>query len=167
MKKYFVKILIGCVITYFSVACGGSQPATTETQTAPTTEPKPTDTTTAKTEVQADTKTEELVGKGTYTTYCAVCHQADGKGVPNMNPPLANKDWVGGDKAKLIGVVLNGLSEPITVNGEKYEGVMASHDFLTDKQISEVLTYVRKSFGNDYEAITEAEVTTARKSNKK
>ena len=31
---------------------------------------------------------------------------------------------------------------------------MPSHDFLTDKQISEVLTYVRKSFGNNAGAIS-------------
>jgi mono/diheme cytochrome c family protein len=84
-----------------------------------------------------------------------------------MNPPLVNKEWVGGDKTRLIKVVLNGLSEPITVNGEKYQGVMASHDFLTDKQIANVLTFVRKSFGNDYEAITEEEVAEVRKNNKK
>jgi mono/diheme cytochrome c family protein len=162
MRKYIITILIGSVIICFSVACGGSQPATTQTQTSTVTEAKPVDT--IKIE---EVKTEELAGKGTYTTYCAVCHQADGKGVPNMNPSLVNKDWVGGDKTKLIKVVLNGLNEPITVNGEQYEGVMASHDFLTDKQIADVLSYVRKSFGNDYEVVTEAEVADVRKNNKK
>lgn len=117
--------------------------------------------------VVTENKKEELAGKGVYATYCSVCHQPDGKGIANMNPTLVNKEWVGGDKAKIIKVVLNGLSGKITVDGVPYESVMASHDFLTDKQIADVLTYVRKSFGNDYEEITEAEVTQARASNKK
>lgn len=166
MKKITINLLTISVLIYFLVACGGS-PTSTDATNA--TESKPIE---AKEEKPADTvKTEdkpvELAGKGTYSTYCSVCHQADGKGVPGMNPPLANKEWVGGDKTKLIKIVLNGLNEPITVNGEKYQNVMASHDFLNDKQIADVLTYVRKSFGNDFEAITEAEVTEVRKNNKK
>ncbi|TAG50990.1 MAG: hypothetical protein EAZ27_13970, partial [Cytophagales bacterium] len=96
---------------------------------------------------ESENKKEELAGKGVYATYCSVCHQPDGKGIANMNPTLVNKEWVGGDKAKIIKVVLNGLSGKITVDGVPYESVMASHDFLTDKQIADVLTYVRKSFG--------------------
>nr|WP_295924173.1 hypothetical protein [uncultured Dyadobacter sp.] len=40
---------------------------------------------------------------------------------------------------------------------------MCSHSFLTDKQIADVLTYVRNSFGNKASAITRAEVTAVRK----
>ena len=44
------------------------------------------------------------------------------------------------------------------INGDTYSNEMASHDFLTDKQISDVLTYVRKSFGNNAGAISIEEV---------
>ena len=33
-------------------------------------------------------------GKIIYETYCLACHQEDGSGVPNMNPPLSKTDWV-------------------------------------------------------------------------
>ncbi|MCU0393188.1 MAG: cytochrome c [Thermoflexibacter sp.] len=167
MKNLRITFLFSAFCAYFLIACGGNQQATTtKTDSTSTTqieeikkeENKPAD---------SVATLAELPGKGTYATYCTVCHQMDGKGVPNMYPPLANKDWVGGDKTRLIKIVLNGLSEPITVNGEKYNAVMASHDFLSDKQIADVLSYVRKSFGNDYEAITEAEVSEVRKNNKK
>lgn len=164
MRKLILHFFVISTIACFLIACGSSQnttETTTETKPVEVKEEKPADT--VKTEAQP----VALAGKGTYTTYCSVCHQADGKGVPGMNPPLANKEWVGGDKTKLIKIVLNGLNEPITVNGEKYQNVMASHDFLNDKQIADVLTYVRKSFGNDFEAITEAEVNEVRKNNKK
>ncbi len=96
-------------------------------------------------------------GKKVYDTYCLACHQADGKGVIGLNPPLTDADWIGGDKNKLIGVILNGLAGA-EVNGEKYRNVMASHKFLSDEDIADVLTYVRSNFGNDYGKITASEV---------
>ena len=56
-------------------------------------------------------------GKIVFTTYCMPCHQADGNGVPNLNPPLVKTSYVLGDKTKLIGIVLNGLNQEIEING--------------------------------------------------
>jgi len=106
-------------------------------------------------------------GKKVFDSYCLSCHQADGNGVPRLNPPLVKTEYVSGDKKKLIGIVLNGLQGEIEVDGETYNNVMASHDFLTDQQIADVLTYVRNSFGNKFSAVTPAEVKTARASAKK
>ena len=96
-------------------------------------------------------------GKIIYETYCLACHQEDGSGVPNMNPPLIKTDWVLGDSTRLINVVLKGLKNA-EINGDSYSNEMASHEFLTDNQIAEVLTYVRKSFGNQASAISSEEV---------
>ena len=96
-------------------------------------------------------------GKIIYETYCLACHQEDGSGVPGMNPPLSKTDWVLGDSTRLIGVILKGLKDA-EINGDTYSNEMASHDFLTDKQISEVLTYVRKNFGNNAGAISVEDV---------
>jgi len=52
------------------------------------------------------------------------------------------------------------------VNGEMYTGVMPKYDFLTDDQIADLLTYIRKSFGNTSSAISMDEVEEVRKSNK-
>lgn len=101
-------------------------------------------------------------GKKVYTTYCLSCHQADGSGVPGLNPPLTGTDWVLGDKKRLINIVLKGMNEPIEVDGDTYENVMASHAFLKDDQIADVLNYVRNSFGNKAAIITPAEVKAVR-----
>ena len=101
-------------------------------------------------------------GKKVYTTYCLSCHQADGSGVPKLNPPLIKTTWVLGDKKKLINTVLNGMDELIEVDGEEYENVMPAQAFLKDDQIADVLTYVRNSFGNKASAITAAEVKAQR-----
>src|SRR5438270_11908974 len=49
-------------------------------------------------------------GKAVYLKYCLTCHQADGGGVQNMNPPLIKTSYVQGNKQKLISIVLHGLS---------------------------------------------------------
>ena len=96
-------------------------------------------------------------GKIIYETYCLACHQEDGSGVPNMNPPLIKTDWVLGDSTRLINVILKGLKNT-EINGDSYSNEMPSHDFLTDYQIAEVLTYVRKSFGNQAGSISSEDV---------
>ncbi|SRR5579871_6245452 len=101
-------------------------------------------------------------GKKVYADRCLTCHQLDGGGVQNMNPPLTKTKWVLGDKAQLIQIVLNGLNTGVTIDDVEYHNVMASHKDLTDLQIADVLTYVRNSFGNKAKAITEAEVKAVR-----
>jgi hypothetical protein len=39
-------------------------------------------------------------------------------------PPLAKSDFLMGDKARVIEIVLNGLTGPIQVNGQNYKGTM-------------------------------------------
>lgn len=97
-------------------------------------------------------------GKKVYDLYCQACHQADGNGVPRLNPPLAGTIYVTGSKTRLIDIVLKGLSDPLEINGEEYNNPMAAHDFLTDQQIADVLTYVRNSFGNKAGLVTAVEV---------
>lgn len=101
-------------------------------------------------------------GKAIYDEYCLTCHQADGKGVPGMNPPLVKTDWVLGDKNRLITVLLKGLKTPVTINGQTYRNPMPSHDFLSDTEIAHVLTYIRSSFGNKASVVTPEEVTIVR-----
>ena len=106
-------------------------------------------------------------GKGIYEKYCLTCHQADGGGVPNMNPPLIKTSYVLGDRSRLIKVVLNGFSESVDIDGESYYNVMPAHDFLKDQEIAAVLTYVRKNFTNKTTAISTAQVKAVRAINRK
>lgn len=97
-----------------------------------------------------------------YTRNCAVCHMDDGGGVTNLNAPLIKTSNVLGNKNKLINTLLKGLNG-VPVDGEKYSNAMPSHSFLTDKEIADVLTYVRNSFGNKASAVSPEEVTAFRK----
>jgi mono/diheme cytochrome c family protein len=97
-------------------------------------------------------------GKKLYGIYCISCHQADGGGVPGLNPPLAKTTWVLGNKTKLITVILKGMNTHEEIEGEEYSNVMAPFNFLKDQEISDLLTYVRNSFGNKASAVTVGDV---------
>jgi mono/diheme cytochrome c family protein len=101
-------------------------------------------------------------GKKVYDTYCLVCHQQDGAGVPRLNPPLVKTTYVLGDKKRLIGIVLKGMNEEIEIEGNFYTNMMAPHDFLKDQEIADLLSYVRNSFGNKASGVTVAEVKAER-----
>ncbi len=103
-----------------------------------------------------------LGGETIYITYCAACHARDGQGSPPRFPPIAETEWVTGDKERLINIILNGMEGPIMVRGELYNNPMPAHDFLSDEEIAQVLTFIRQNFGNDASAITEEEVRNLR-----
>ena len=105
-------------------------------------------------------------GLKVYEASCLACHQADGAGVPSVDPPLIQTKWVMGHKKHLITIVLAGLPGPIEWKGETYTNPMPSQGHLSDQEIADVLTYVRNSFGNKESAITPAEVAKVRKHTK-
>jgi len=101
-------------------------------------------------------------GAVVYKNVCLTCHQADGYGVPNLNPPLIKTGYVLGPKPRLIGIVLRGLPGPIEINGDEYKQPMPAQAYLTDAQVADVLTYVRNAFGNRAGAVGEVEVKAVR-----
>jgi len=103
-------------------------------------------------------------GKKVYNSVCLACHMADGSGVPGMHPPLIETEWVNGDKERLIKITLEGISGKLEVDGEQYNSIMPPHSHLSNKQIADVLTYIRGSFGNSANEITPEEVQEVRNS---
>jgi len=101
-------------------------------------------------------------GKLVFMQTCAVCHQTNGQGLPQVFPPLAGSDFLMADKGRSVRIVLRGTSGPVTVNGTTYDSVMPPVVQLTDEQVAHVLTYVRNSWGNTGEAVSLDEVRLAR-----
>lgn len=137
-------------------ACGGGQEQTQEQNSAPQSM--------VETEPESEPVISNEAGKKVYDQYCLVCHQANGLGVPSAFPPLVKTEYVLGEADQMIGIVLNGLTGEIEVNGEVYNGVMLAHNFLNDTEVADVITYVRSSFGNDASAVTADQVATVRAS---
>jgi len=89
------------------------------------------------------------LGKRVFTTNCIVCHQTTGLGLPGIYPPLAGSEWAQGPEDRIIRIVLDGLSGPITVKGGQFNNAMPTFGaMLKDEQIADVLTYVRSEWGN-------------------
>lgn len=110
-----------------------------------------------------DLKSSITRGKDVYTAQCMSCHMEQGEGIENVYPPLAKSDYMMADKKRSITEVLHGLTGPIKVKGVAYDGVMTGFEMLSDEEVSDVLNYVRNSFGNKGPAVTPEEVKAARK----
>ncbi|HEX6926973.1 MAG TPA: cytochrome c [Longimicrobiaceae bacterium] len=112
---------------------------------------------TTRAEAQAD-------GAKVFATVCASCHQANGQGVPGAFPPLAESEWVTGDPARLVKIILHGLTGEIDVGGEVYAGMMPPWGGgLNDQEVAAVATYVRSNFGNEASPVTPEVVAAIRK----
>jgi mono/diheme cytochrome c family protein len=96
-----------------------------------------------------------------YATHCASCHQRDGRGVANAQPPLAGSVTVNGDPGVLIAWVLLG-KRPATLPPRRGLAVMPQFFWLGDEDVAAVLTHIRAGFGNSAPAVTAAEVAAVR-----
>ena len=87
---------------------------------------------------------------------CAACHGTNGERMAASGyPPLAGSEWATTTTEKFAMIVLNGLQGPITVKGKAYQNVMPSQaPGMTANDLAAVMTYVRKSFGNDASIVT-------------
>ena len=83
-------------------------------------------------------------GAKLYLDNCAGCHQAQGRGIPNVFPPLAGNGVVlAPDPANIFKVVLGG----IPAQG-KFVPMPSFAAQLTDQQVAEIANYIRTSWGN-------------------
>lgn len=101
-------------------------------------------------------------GKDIYIAQCLTCHFEKGEGIEDVYPPLAKADYLMADKKRSIEQILYGAKGEMKVNGKTYNAEMSGFD-LTDQQASDVLNYIRNSFGNKGSVITPEEVKAARK----
>ena len=109
-----------------------------------------------------DLKASIARGKEVYVAYCISCHMEEGNGIENVYPPLAKSDYLMADKKRSIQQVLYGTDEEMRVNSKIYKAPMTGFE-LTDEQASDVVNYIRNSWGNKGGAVRPEEVKAARK----
>jgi mono/diheme cytochrome c family protein len=103
-------------------------------------------------------------GRSLYQAHCMMCHQPQGEGVPNMQPPLAGNAAVEGDVGYLVKVTVLGMGDDrgaLEPSGD-YRQQMQGFPDLSDDEIAAILTYIRKSWGNEAPSVTEEQVWDAR-----
>jgi mono/diheme cytochrome c family protein len=113
-------------------------------------------------------------GEVKYYQSCVVCHGADGKGLGvagtemKLAPSLVDSPRVKGAPEKLVPVLLHGLVGPL--DGVTYQaGFMAPGEALgltREKDIAEVLSFIRYAWGGKGGPVTEADVKTIRSATK-
>lgn len=107
-------------------------------------------------------ETGKYSGKELYKKYCVACHQNNGEGLPGVFPPLAGTARIKGEKKDLINILLKGLSGPIEVNGIQYDQPMPAFEYLDDREIAAILSYIRTDFGMGASKILPREVAELR-----
>lgn len=86
-------------------------------------------------------------GKAVYDKNCAVCHQADGKGLPPAFPALSASKIVNAPNFDDAGALMKDSHVDRVFNGK---GMMpAWKGTLSDADIAAVVTYERNAFGNN------------------
>jgi len=95
-------------------------------------------------------KSEQYFAEGyqLYTTNCANCHQADGKGMANLYPPLTGSKLIS-DKETMACIIRYGMKDTILVNGKSFNRPMPANSKLQELEIAEIITYVNMKWGKD------------------
>jgi glucose/arabinose dehydrogenase/mono/diheme cytochrome c family protein len=104
------------------------------------------------------------LGRQYYPT-CGNCHGKSGAGTAGLAPALAGASWVTGPPEWLGRIILQGISGPIEVNGEQWDGVMPPHghlEALDDETLAGLMTYMRRSWGNKADPVSIEQVTEIR-----
>lgn len=102
------------------------------------------------------------VGQQAYARHCLTCHQADGYGVPNMQPAITGGTWVQGDVQALALFVLTGGFNSAERKDSESHNVMPAFRQLPDEELAEILTYIRQKFGKGASPVSAADVAAAR-----
>jgi len=99
---------------------------------------------------EQELKSEQYFAEGyqLYTTNCANCHQADGKGMANLYPPLTGSKIIR-DKAAMACIIRYGMKDTIMVHGKPFSRPMPANAKLQELEIAEIITYVNMKWGQD------------------
>lgn len=108
--------------------------------------------------------TTQWPGAGLYHSACASCHKANGEGEDGKYPRLAGNTIVlSDDPISPIRLVLEGGKPARTQSRPNPKGMPAFAGKLTDKEIADVLSYIRNSWGNKAKPVSPRDVMLLRK----
>ncbi len=102
-------------------------------------------------------------GAALYVDNCAACHRTDGRGYATVFPALAgNAALNGSDATSLIHIALTGAQLPATLAAPSSLTMPSFGWRLNDRQMADVITFIRSAWGNSGTAVTAREVGSLR-----
>ncbi|NTB05408.1 c-type cytochrome [Agrobacterium tumefaciens] len=114
--------------------------------------------------VAASTSTgSRTPGEQIYSTRCGFCHGADGRGQSQWISPLAGAaSSLAEHPESQINVTLNGSGRVVTAGVPDSYRMPPFRQQLSDREIADVLTYMRTAWGNHGSAVTPEDVKAMR-----
>lgn len=106
-----------------------------------------------RTEAQGTASGQTIDGSTLYSVQCAACHQADGRGLNGVFPPLVGSEWVSADPVVTTQVLLRGLVGQIEVAGKTYNGAMPAFTQLSDDELAAIVNFVRMQLNDSSVAV--------------
>ena len=101
-------------------------------------------------------------GKAWYEELCVTCHRADGDGVAHIFPALSGNDVVQtADATSLVHIVLSGGRRPLTT-ARPNAFAMPAFKTLDDREVAEVVSYIRAAWSNGAGVVTAEQVAKMR-----
>ena len=92
-------------------------------------------------------------GRTVYENVCATCHQSHGGGQDGKAPTLRGTTYAVGDQDRLVQILMHGLEGPLEIEGRVWNMEMPRFEG-SDEDLADVLTYIRRSWGNGVEPVT-------------
>lgn len=106
-------------------------------------------------------------GVTVFNTYCAMCHQIAGQGVPGQFPRIAGRADQIARNAKgrqyLCTLVLYGMTGKVTIDGTSFVGVMAPLGQLSDQDLADALNHVMQLSKAKVRPFTAADIKAQRR----
>lgn len=77
-----------------------------------------------------------------YSQNCAGCHGANGQGIAGVFPPLINNPRMQ-DEAYVVKVIREGISGPLEVSGQTYNGMMPAMPQISETDAKAIAIYIK------------------------
>jgi mono/diheme cytochrome c family protein len=102
-------------------------------------------------------------GARLYDKHCAECHGDQGEGKAGMYPALrGNRTVTMQNTANLISVIRQGGFGPVTEKNPRPYGMPPFGHVLSHREMANVITFLRQSWGNQASSVTELDVLRGR-----
>ncbi len=139
-RNYIAFTIAGLFGLAMITSCGGGNKTATESSES-------TQVGAEATEAAAPSAEQMAMGEKIYNEKCFVCHQPNGKGIPNVFPSLVGSDFLLNKKVLAVSQVLNGSEHVAATRTVKYPAPMPPQVGTYEEAVA-VINYVLNNFGN-------------------
>ncbi|MFO1161373.1 MAG: cytochrome c [Reyranellaceae bacterium] len=102
-------------------------------------------------------------GRQTYVQLCSGCHGLDGEGIPHVAPAMrTNASLRLTSPRNLLVAVASGLPDRLMPGGERFQAMPGFSDLLDDRQMADLVNYLRGAWGGTPPTVTSDEVRAVR-----